>query len=202
MKRIDEIEDEIQNGMRLRFRNREQIESAKAKRLGKHTNTWFLDGQTVNTLRVMATPNSRLKNDLQKTLSSLGELADKGRTKVIELGGNPITKGMNKPEPFGGPGSCHMAGNGPECNTDKDHDCRSARVVYKAVCIHCETAGQETQYIGTSGRSLHSRTLEHMALINSRSNGNAKSRHHWAAHPNLNPNFRTQLIRGGIHFNV
>ena len=64
MKRIDEIEEEIQNGMRLRFRNREQIESAKAKRLGKHTNTWFLDGQTVNTLKVMATHNPRLKNDL------------------------------------------------------------------------------------------------------------------------------------------
>ena len=95
-----------------------------------------------------------------------------------------------------------MAGNGPECNTDKDHDCRSARVVYKAVCINCETAGQETQYIGTSGRSLHSRTVEHMALINSRSNGNAQSRHNWDAHPNLNPNFRRQLIRGGIHFNV
>ena len=108
-KRIKEIEHEIEQGQRQRYRNREEIESAKAKRLGKHLNTWFLDGITVNTLKVMATPKSGLKNVIQKSQNNMGTWADRGRTKVIEMGGNPITKGLNKPEEFSGPGSCHMA---------------------------------------------------------------------------------------------
>ena len=132
----------------------------------------------------------------------MGTWADGGRTKVIEMGGNPITKGLNKPEEFSGPGSCHMAGRGHTCNTDPENDCRSARIVYRATCQHCESRGQDTQYIGTSGRSLHSRTLEHMAEVRNRSSRNAQSKHHWAVHPAEEPFFKTQVIRGGIFFNV
>ena len=202
MKHIKEIESEIEKGQRQRYRDRNEIESAKAKRLGKHANTWFLDGITVNTLKVMATPNSGLKNAVQKSLNNMGSWADGGKTKVIEMGGNSITRGLNKPQDFSGPGSCHMAGRGQPCNTDPEHDCRSARIVYKSTCQHCGARGQETQYIGTSGRSLHSRTLEHMAEVRNRSSRNAQAKHHWSVHPDEEPNFKTQIIKGGIFFNV
>ena len=202
MKRVKEIESEISQGTRQRYRNREEIESAKAKRLGKHPNTWFLNGVTVNTLKVMATPKSGLKTAIQRSLNDMGTWADGGKTKVIEMGGNPITKGLNKPQEFSGPGSCHMAGRGHTCNTDSEHDCRSARIVYKAICQHCESGGQETQYIGTSGRSLHSRTLEHMSEVRRRSSNNAQAKHHWTSHPAEEPSFKTQIVRGGIYFNI
>ena len=161
LKRIIEIESEIEKGQRQRYRDRNEIESAKAKRLGKHANTWFLDGITVNTLKVMATPNSGLKNAVQKSLNNMGSWADGGKTKVIEMGGNSITRGLNKPQDFSGPGSCHMAGRGQPCNTDPEHDCRSARIVYKSTCQHCGAGGQ--------GRSLYSCTVEQVTEVTNRS---------------------------------
>ena len=95
-----------------------------------------------------------------------------------------------------------MAGRGHTCNTDPENDCRSARIVYRATCQHCESRGQDTQYIGTSGRSLHSRTLEHMAEVRNRSSRNAQAKHHWANHPAEEPNFKTQIFSIGIFFNV
>ena len=74
--------------------------------------------------------------------------------------------------------------------------------MYKFTCQHSGDGGQETQHNGTSGRSLHSRTLEHMAEVRNRSSRNAQAKHHWSVHPDEEPNFKTQIIKGGIFFNV
>ena len=114
-------------------------------------------------------------------------MADKGKTKVLEMGGYPITMGLAKNDNFGGKGSCHM---GPvPCNTDQEQDCRASRAVYRAECIRCLEEDKEKPgvYIGTTGRSIHSRTIEHMKSATNRHSNNPQGRHHWNEHPMKTP---------------
>ena len=46
----------------------------------------------MNTLKVTPTPNSQLKSVIQKSLTENGAGVEGGSTKLIELGGNLITK--------------------------------------------------------------------------------------------------------------
>ena len=59
-------------------------------------------------MKIVATPNGGLRNVLAEALNSRGGLADGGKTKVVEMGGNLITMGLAKKEKLGGDGSCYM----------------------------------------------------------------------------------------------
>ena len=124
----------VQDNQWIRYRSRKQITDQKKLRLGKYANTWFLRGDTVNTLKIQPTPNSGLKNALHDALSKKSEFADRGSTKMVELGGNLVTSGLSTCQSFGGQGSCYM---GTECFTEKETDCRVTRAVYRSECTTC-----------------------------------------------------------------
>ena len=70
-------------------------------------------------------------------------------------------------------------------------------------CDNCKNSGQtETVYIGTSGKSLHSRQLEHMSEIRRRSNSNAPSKHTHNCHPGVAPSYNTTILAGGLRYNL
>ena len=155
----------------------------------------------MNTLKVTATPNGGLRNALAKTLDSMEVLADKGKTKVVEMGGNLITMGLAKSEKFSGDGSCHMGQK--QCNVDPEMDCRVSQAVYRAECNNCREDPEvytESVYVGTTGCTVHKRTLEHMYSVQ-RHTQNPQSKHHHSAHPNKEPNFVTKIVKSGIKFN-
>ena len=97
--RQKEIEREIREGVRIRFRSREQIEEQKSNRLGKHPGTWFLRGAIQNTLKVQGTPGSGLARAMQSTLGNR-ICAEGGATKIVELGGRQITSGLGGLQKF------------------------------------------------------------------------------------------------------
>ena len=128
-----QIEANIDSGLWNRYRSREQILAAKQGKVGKFPNTWFLKGGARNTLKVIPTPGSLLKDALQKKLNQEEPLVD-GKTKVIELGGDLITKGFGGTQNFGGSGSCYMSQDNNPCLTDSEADCRVSRSVYMIEC--------------------------------------------------------------------
>ena len=137
------------DGKRKEFRNREEIVSQKANKLGKHTDTWFLRGKTQNTLKVQATPGSVLVNALQKSQKNpIG--AEGGATKFVELGGNLVSHGLSNQVGFTGNKGCFY---GQKCLVSKEQDCRKARAVYKIHCMNCQnlTDPKQSVYIGTTG---------------------------------------------------
>ena len=118
------------------------------------------------------------------------------------MGGNLITMGMASNGAFDGIGSCYMGKQ--KCNTNSEMDCRQARVVYRAECKIFKmdpNCLKDSVYIGTSGCTLHKRTLEHQSLTAKPTN-NAQSKHHWSKHPNQQPSFTTEVIRSGIKYNT
>ena len=201
LKREKQIEGLIQQGLRVRFRSREQIINEKKQKLGKYANTWFLRNDNINPLKIPATPASELKNRVHKSLMKRGVMADGGFTKVIEMGGNLVTQGLSTAENFGGQGSCYM---GQACNMDADTDCRVSRSVYQTECQTCleGTDPQTSAYVGTTGCVSHKRTREHMNLVRLHNQTNAQSKHHWEEHPNNIPRFKTTILKGGIRYNL
>ena len=199
--RREKLNQNVANGIWTRFRSKNEILEQKKVRLGKYPATWFLKGGKVNTLKVIPTPNSELKNKISNTLNSLDYLADGGPTRVIELGGNLISRGMGGTENFGGKGSCHM---GASCFTDPEHDCRSSRAVHSNSCDICQGLNppRNAQYVGTTGRCTHSRMLEHQKAVQNSQRSNALAKHQQAKHSNLVPNFKAKILRGGVRFNT
>ena len=89
LNRIRQIEDEVKNGNRDRYRSRKQILDHKKQSIGNFPNTWFLKDDVTNILKVPCTPGSKLVNSIRgKCGQTRGP--DGGRTKFVELGGLPL----------------------------------------------------------------------------------------------------------------
>ena len=201
LERQDQIRQEIEAGNRVLYRSRQEIVRQKQARLGKHNNTWFLGKGIVNTLKIQPTPDSKLKSNIHKALNSKVQ-ADKGKTKIVELGGNPITLGLKKGQNFGGQGGCHMGTR--KCTIATDDNCRSSRVIYKISCLKCENNpnSEDMVYIGTSGHSTHKRNLEHLDDLRRGSMRSAITKHHQQKHRGEDPEFVTTVVKGGVRFNL
>ena len=76
--------------------------------------------------------------------------------------------------------------------------------MYQVSCKNCseEDPSTESIYVGTSGYSLHRRQMQHIEEIRRQQQSNAMAKHQRHAHPNLQPNFRSKPIRGGMQYNL
>ena len=128
--RAKQIEDEISNGTRIRYRTKIQIDQSKRNTTGNFPNTWFLRNETTNILKVPCTPNSILVNNMkQKAGQSRGP--DNGLTKFVEMGGEPISLLFPMKEFLTGSKGCQYA---PKCYISENQDCRVTRGIYRIIC--------------------------------------------------------------------
>ena len=197
----EQFEREISLNNRVRYRSREEILAAKAKKIGKHPATWFLKGNVQNTMKVQGAPESGLLNTMREVFG--GKIcAEGGATKFIELGGKLLTAGLSGSEKFTANSGCVF---GPSCYIDPEFDCRTTRSVYEVECNTCvEDPGiqQRSLYIGTSGRMLHAHQKEHMGDIRLGRRTNALYKQSVNVHPNVVPNFCSRPIIGSIRYNL
>ena len=57
-------------------------------------------------------------------------------------------------------------------------------------------------YVGTTGRTTHSRMVEHSKALQGGLRKNAPVKHQTVMHRNTNPEFKAKIIKGGIRFNL
>ena len=162
--RAKQIEDEISNGTRIRYRTKIQIDQSKRNTTGNFPNTWFLRNETTNILKVPCTPNSILVNNMkQKAGQSRGP--NNGFIKFVEMGGVPISLLFPMKEFLMGSKGCQYA---PKCYILLNQDFRVTRGIYRIICKTCETRdGKKFVCVGTSGFSIHIRMLEHIQCVRS-----------------------------------
>ena len=202
---FDKTESLVNEGTRVKFRSRKQILDAKSTKLGKFNNTWFLRGEVQNTLKCPFTPGAGLKEALQVQVDTTFKdkrVAGGGATKVVELGGRPIWAGLSSHQKFGGQTGCQFGR--VKCLASLDSDCRITRAVYKTICVECKesSTSKPSEYVGTTGRTVHSRSLEHQAALRKQNGSSALSVHQALSHPGKEPRFETSIIRGGMRFNT
>ena len=159
-------------------------------------------GTVSNTIKVPYTPFGALKSVVQKTLSDLPEAPDKGTTKVVESGGSLITSGLSSHQMWGGQTGCHMSQD--SCLISDEHDCRPSRSIYQIVCQNCgqDPTAKSSVYIGTSGRSLHSRQKEHQTSVRKKKQSHPLVKHHSNAPPGIDANFTTEVLHRSVRFNL
>ena len=80
-------------------RSRKEILRMKEEKGGLCVSTWFLKGQTSNTIKCQATPNGILSKELTKLLNKDVGPNDE-RIKVVEEGGSPAIAPLRKLYPF------------------------------------------------------------------------------------------------------
>ena len=131
-------------------------------------------------------------------------MVDLGTTKVVELGGRAITAGLSRAENFGGDVGCSMGSGRHSCTIAPDSNCRVTRAIYRTSCLDCDQDpnSKPHQYVGTTGRTLHSRNLEHQDSVRNKSGKSALSKHQLKCHRDGAPKFQTEIIQGGIQFNL
>ena len=170
------MEEAIRKGEKVRFRSRQEIEDAKAKEKGKFTSTWFLRGENTSIIKVQATPGGQLAGDIRTKLREI-RAPDGGTTKVVEASGRNVMAGLSKADPFRDK-VCPFYN---QCWTSEKTDCWQTRTCYRATCCLCGA-----QYTGTSGHSIHKRTIEHMEAVRRRDSNNALAKHYIISHPSIN----------------
>ena len=145
-----------------------------------------------------------MRDTLDKKVNSTIN-ADGGKTKIVELAGKPILAGLRKPVNFGGNGGCQMGpNNNNQCIIAYDHNCRINKSVYNIDCTPCKEDPNKLQarYVGTTGRTTHSRQLEHKRAILGRNASNALVKHQETEHPNQIPKFQASIVKGGFRWNL
>ena len=68
--------------------------------------------------------------------------------------------------------------------------------MYKLQCTNCEAS-----YLGTSGHSLHKRSMEHLTAVRRGNQSYAMARHYSSEHPDWDPNsnvlpFTSKMLKG------
>ena len=69
---------------------------------------------------------------------------DKGKTKVVEMGGEPISKGVFKGDPFKQKGCPYDR----KCAVGNKAVCTQQRTIYQLVCLICKEEGGEDRRDG------------------------------------------------------
>ena len=93
-------------------------------------NTWFLQGETVNTVSCPVTPGGILKKRLNTAINE----GKSTKTKVIEDGGKPIHVGLMIKDPMR-PHGCVFSD--PDCIVRGDQQCDKTSVIYRMQCLTC-----------------------------------------------------------------
>ena len=130
LEREKQIESDIKEGKRIRYRNREEIEAMKSNKSGTSSNTWFLQGSHTSVLNVPSTPGGALASKLRKAIGR-HKAPDGGTTKIVESGGSKLTAGMTAAKST----SCPYP---DKCSADGQLDCTTSKVIYQIECGLCK----------------------------------------------------------------
>ena len=114
---------------------------------------------------------------------------DKGKTKVVEAAGIPVTSGVKK-DPF----IINECNYIEKCDSDQNTDCSKSNVVYRVTCMLCKENDIKSVYTGTTGCSLHKRLIEHSNAVNNQDSKNAMYKHMSGKHPGAEPKFSTMVL--------
>ena len=194
LKRWEQVMSEVKNGTRMLHRSQELIRSKKLLKSGRTASTWFLKNETTATVSVPITPSSNLKSTLQNVLNKIRG-PDGGRTKVLEESGIVISRMAPPTQPLG----CQYK---TKCLANDDTNCQTAGVIYRAKCTECPDTVPNV-YIGTSGQSVHARSLSHAQSVKYKAQNNSLYKHNLTNHPETHLKYdRFKFERVSTHQNL
>ena len=202
--RHSQMREEVENGVRQSmFRKKEEILRAKEAKGGHTASTWFLKGEVVSTISCQATPGSLLVNKLQQKLGTTSE----GKKRIVlEEGGEPVTIGLKRKNPFSTNG-CKFGDN--QCIVSPSSDCSAMGATYIIRCLSCKQTVDPTlkenpklpgqvrsaHYIGMTACSIHNRMDAHRNGHQQKKERNPLHRHDCESHNGEIQSYQTELVQ-------
>ena len=186
-------------------RKRKEILQTKQDKGGLCAATWYLKGQTSNTVKCQATPQGFLAKELTKVLNKDRGPSDE-RIKVVEEGGSPAIAAIRKADPFRSE-NCRF--RDPACIVEKSRDCALQGCVYEITCDSCtlpiddslqtketrDPGGQaRPNYVGMTMSSVHARMKDHLRDQRSRMKKSPMHRHDLEAHQGVPQSYTTRIL--------
>ena len=186
-------------------RTKKEIQEKKLEKGGITAGSWYLRGDTVRVMSVQPTPGGKL---LKAVRNNVNRDSSKGKTLVVEDGGQPAIASLKKSDPFKKDG-CQFGDK--ECMVDTKDDCTAMGCLYEITCNTCQDPVEEdqtgskttkdpggqsrTNYVGMTSTSLHCRMLGHMAGQKARSGSNPLWRHDAEKHEGEHQTYTTRILR-------
>ena len=141
------------------YRNRQWKKNERRKEKEKKRNDWYKKGGTESVLFISATPNSELKNQLQKEINKTSF-----KIRVIEKSGTKLVKLLQRNDPFKKK-ECRNKEECMICSGSNPGGCRDSGVTYRIECLGNQTDNPEVQcggeYKGETGKNGYTRGSKH-----------------------------------------
>ena len=164
------------------------IRESKKSKSGGGSDNWFITERTSNVLPVPITRGGVLKRAIERVVEDK-KGPDGGYTKVVEKGGDMISKGLG---PMVLTEGCEYENQGGACLVVRG-SCTRAKVCYRIICRICDERLEleyddrvfkkddpRMKYLGTTGRTAHNRSVEHQIGYLKRKPKNALWKH-WSS---------------------
>ena len=187
--------EEDAKGIKPLYRNRAEIEYDKSIRKSK--GPWWNKGETKYkaVLFVPATPGSELAKRIRAREAQINSDPNE-RLKIVEKGGVKIRQILAKNDPF--PQKPCDEVSCPLCQKSKfltkipkfKVPCDTQSVGYRWTCSNCNHI-----YEGETGRTIRTRTKEHVTQLKKSEKSNPLVKHYDRYHPELSPAFQLEVLK-------
>ncbi len=181
--------EEAEEGTRPIYRKRTWNREERRKEKEEKRKKWYERGGTESVLFVTATPDSKLKNELQNEIDRNGY-----KIKVIEKSGTKVVRTLQRNDPFKKK-ECRNAATCMVCTGEKPGACRESGVTYEIKCRgrkeHEETGESEAnegreegeeercrdEYKGETSKNTFTRGKKHQEDLKAKRESSALWKH-------------------------
>lgn len=184
MKAYEIIKFEDQQGIKPMYRSKNWNKIERREEKEKKRKTWYTKGGYETVLFVPATPNSQLKNNMQKYINNTDI-----KIKVVEKSGIKLIRLLQKNDPFKSK-KCEK----PDCLVcafGEGGSCRSTSVSYK---ISCKNNDCEYEYTGQTGLNGYTRGLKHKEEYRAKRSKSTMWKHVTQVHNGIDQSFEMEII--------
>ena len=181
--------EEQRNGTPF-YRKRTWRRNERRKEKIDKKRNWYKKGGKESVLFIAATPESELKNLLQKEIEK-----SPFKIKVIEKSGTKLVRLLQKNDPFKR-SKCKDEERCMICSRGNNGACRETGVTYQISCL--SDAGSETEckamYVGETGRNGYTRGRQHQEDYRHERESSALWKHCVQEHDSVRQDFQMRVI--------
>ena len=173
------------------YRDRKWKRNERRKEKQKKKNEWYKKGGTESILFITSTPESELKNRLQKEIDKT-----QFKIRVIEKSGTKLVKLLQRNDPFKEK-ACRNQTDCMVCSGSNPGACRDSGVTYQINCLGKSSDDPETDcgavYIGETGKNGFTRGKRHLTDYRRKTEESALWKHCTSIHSGEEQDFEMKI---------
>lgn len=176
-------EEEEENGKKI-YRRRDWRRKERRKEREERQKTWYTKGGYDSVLFITATPNSKMRIQMQKEINKTDI-----RIKVVEKSGTKLVKQLQRNDPFKNK-TCDNRDKCLVCSGPNPGSCRETGISYKINCSEeCEYV-----YTGQTGQNAYTRGKKHEEDYKAKRENSALWKHCVNVHNSEQRSFKMNVI--------